>query len=310
MASLEQHDFDRKVRAKAFDWLARQVEIYGDVLPRLLLQRGFDYGGERVPLLSPQGIFKPRILPEFPLSITTTTGGPYKDSFTKEDLLLYRYRGTDPSHRDNVGLRKAMQAQVPLVYFHGVVEGKYLAVWPVFVVGDSPESLAFTVAADNLIYVRPAGESPIDTDSILGERKVIRRYITYEVKQRLHQRGFREIVLRAYREQCACCRLRHEQLLDAAHIIPDSDPEGEPEVKNGIALCKLHHAAFDSQFLAITPDYTIEIRKDILDEEDGPMLLHGLKGLHSARIVLPNSPDRQPDRRLLERRYELFRTTH
>jgi putative restriction endonuclease len=260
-------------------------------------------------LLSPQGIFKPKILPEFPLSIATTPSGPYRDSFTKDDLLLYRYRGTDPTHRDNVGMRNAMLAQVPLVYFHGVVEGKYLAVWPVFIVGDSPESLAFTVAADNLMYIRPAGETAVELDAALGDRKVIRKYITYEVKQRLHQRGFREIVLRAYREQCACCHLRHEQLLDAAHIIPDSDPEGEPEVKNGIALCKLHHAAFDSQFLAITPDFTIEIREDILNEEDGPMLLHGLKGLHAAKILLPNSPDRRPDRVLLEKRYSEFKAS-
>ncbi len=37
----------------------------------------------------------------------------------------------------------------------------------------------------------------------------------------MHQQEFRQRVLRAYRERCAICRLRHEELLDAAHILPD-----------------------------------------------------------------------------------------
>ena len=40
----------------------------------------------------------------------------------------------------------------------------------------------------------------------------------------------------------ALCRLRHQELLDAAHITPDGDAEGEPVISNGVALCKLHHA--------------------------------------------------------------------
>jgi hypothetical protein len=40
------------------------------------------------------------------------------------------------------------------------------------------------------------------------------------------------------------------ELLDAAHILPDGHPKGEPVVPNGLALCKLHHAAFDRQRLA------------------------------------------------------------
>ena len=34
----------------------------------------------------------------------------------------------------------------PLVYLHGVVEGYYMASWPVFVVGDDSGMLTFTVA--------------------------------------------------------------------------------------------------------------------------------------------------------------------
>lgn len=96
--------------------------------------------------------------------------------------------------------------------------------------------------------------------------------------------------------------------MDAAYFKPDAKPEGIPIVKNGISLCKLHHAAFDAYFLGIRPDYVIEIRKDLLDEEDGPMLIHGVKDLNNRKIILPSPGTLSPDRELLERRYEEFRS--
>ena len=45
-----------------------------------------------VALVAPQGIFKPKLLPQMPLSITTTPESDYDDSFDNDGLLLYRYR--------------------------------------------------------------------------------------------------------------------------------------------------------------------------------------------------------------------------
>ena len=47
----------------------------------------------------------------------------------------------------------------------------------------------------------------------------------------------------AYQQQCGSCSLRHEELLDAAPIVPHSELHGEPVVSNGMPLCRLHHAA-------------------------------------------------------------------
>ena len=99
---------DARVRAAAFQWLSQAVERHGDVLPRSLLVEGFLLDGVRVPLVGPQGIFKPRVLREVPLSITTAPEGPYDDTFGPDGLLRYRYRGTDPNHSENRGLRRAM----------------------------------------------------------------------------------------------------------------------------------------------------------------------------------------------------------
>ena len=314
---------DARVRLAAFRWLEEQVGIHGDVLPWSLLLEGFTFEGRRVPLLSQQGIFKPAVLPEIPLSIRTSAKGPYDDHFGPDDLLRYAYRGTDPNHRDNVGLRKAMESRAPLVYLHGVVPGRYLVVWPVFVVGDDPGALTFTVAADEtllavetlrgLVDRREPGKDrypPPGADTMspsIAEKESARRvYLTSSVKVRLHQRGFRERVLQAYREHCALCRLRHRDLLDAAHIVPDAEEGGEPVVTNGLALCKLHHAAFDARLLGIRPDYVVEVHPRILRERDGPMLRHGLQGLHGSRLYLPRGRDRRPDPDRLEWRYRRY----
>lgn len=297
---------DDQIRAAAFAWLREQVDLHGDVLPSRLLAEGFPFGGGRIPLFSPQGIFKPRQL-DIPLSIRTSPSGPYDDDFNEDGFLLYKYRGTDPHHPDNRGLRKAIFESKPLVYLFGLIPGRYLVVWPVFIVGDEPEALTFTVAADYDYYGDPAQSAMRSSAAAVEEDAAPRRrYITSVVRTRLHQRGFRERVLKAYRRQCALCRLRHAELLDAAHIIPDREERGIPEVRNGISMCKLHHAAYDRFVLGVTPDYEVRIRDDVLDEIDGPMLQHGLKEMHGRRLIVPRSEPSRPDRDLLAERFEQF----
>ncbi|HET6947110.1 MAG TPA: HNH endonuclease [bacterium] len=296
---------DARVRSAAFEWLKEQVDRLGDVLPRSLLAQGFLLSGVRVPLVGPQGIFKPKVLREAPLSITTVPGGPYDDTFGRDELLRYRYRGTDPHHPDNQGLRRAMARRLPLVYFHGIAPGKYLATWPVFVVADDPPGLAFSVAVDDAAHL--GMEPMVETDVQEDADSARRVYVTGIVRVRLHQRAFRERVLEAYQRQCSFCRLRHEELLDAAHIIPDVEPAGEPLVRNGLALCTLHHAAFDRHFLGLRPDYVLEVRRDILQERDGPTLVHAIQRLHGSGIIVPRQPHLQPSRELLGIRYQRFR---
>ena len=256
---------DLKARTAAFDWLAMLVDLHDDVLPWPALKEGFPFEGDRVHVISQQGIFKPKSF-TLPLSITTSPRDPYSDTFASGDL-VYKYRGTDPRHRDNVGLREAMRLRVPLIYFHGIEKGKYVAAWPVFIVGDDPATLQFTVAVDDPLFVSSQlSGTQTEAEEVAGAR---RQYLTATFRQRVHQRSFRERVLRAYRNQCAVCRLRYSKLLEAAHIIPDRDPEGIPVVQNGISLCAIHHRAFDRHFIGIRPDYRVEVRADVLEEHDG-----------------------------------------
>jgi putative restriction endonuclease len=102
------------------------------------------------------------------------------------------------------------------------------------------------------------------------------------------------------------CRLRHTSLLDAAHILPDRDERGKPEIPNGLALCRIHHGAYDVGILGVDPDYEIHVRVDVLDEHDGPMLRHGLQELHGGRIQTPRRTEHLPNRAYLEERFARF----
>lgn len=128
-----------------------------------------------------------------------------------------------------------------------------------------------------------------------------------EARQRLHQPVFRSMVMRAYETQCAVYPLRHTQLLDAAHIVPDANQDGIAAVRNGLALCKIHHAAYDAGILGIAPSYEAAIRHDVLAEVDGPLFDYGIKGLHGQFLmVLPQRRADRPGRDLLESRFMRF----
>lgn len=137
--------------------------------------------------------------------------------------------------------------------------------------------------------------------------EAVRRYIVRETRQRVHQPVFRATIMRAYGTRCAVCALAHTELLDAAHIIPDSHERGLASVRNGLALCKIHHAAYDSNILGIRPDLVVQIKSDLLEEVDGPMLRYGLNERHDQPLmVLPRVRNERPGEEFLEWRYELF----
>lgn len=286
----------------AFQYLEAQTARHGEVLDWQTLV-SFEFEGVRVPLIGASGIWKPAIL-DIPLSITTRPPvegqpPPYEDQVREDGVLLYRYQGDDPTNHFNRGLRAAYRDQRPLIYFHGVVKGRYRPFWPAVIVEDHPEDLAVAVA----LYESDALRPDLDATGIADLTRSYSRQLTLG---RLHQAAFRERVLTAYRKACAVCRLKHAELLDAAHILPDSHPRGEPVVPNGLALCKIHHAAFDANILGIRPDCVIEIRLDILEETDGPMLRHGLQDMNGATLLVPRRVELRPEQDRLEERYEAF----
>jgi putative restriction endonuclease len=189
---------------------------------------------------------------------------------------------------------------LPLIYFWGVRKGLYQALAPVVIMADDLASRTFTVACEDIELLRPDLPREVTED-------VRRSYKTRLALQRLHQAVFRRDVLDAYSETCAVCRLRVKSLLDAAHILADSHPLGDPVIPNGLALCKIHHAAFDQNIIGIRPDAVVELNHELLEATDGPMLRHGLQGVHHTRLWVPQARAKHPDPDRLEIRYDEFR---
>ena len=171
--------------------------------------------------------------------------------------------------------------------------------FPVYVLGEERAQQQFVVDPN-------VGHGLVAAGSVIDEQ--MRRYVMTQTRRRLHQPVFRAQVMRAYETRCCVCALRHRELLDAAHIAPDSSEHGIAAVRNGLALCKIHHAAFDVNILGISPDLVVAIRDDLLHEIDGPMLRHGLQEQHGQRLrVVPARRVERPDRERLEARLSAFR---
>ena len=293
-----------EIRIAAFSWLTEHGAANGGVFPGTLLNQGFVYEGRRVTLKGAAGIWFPQGF-SIPISITTALNGPYRlDDIADDGLLTYAYRGQDPEHRDNRGLRDACRTRTPLIYFREVHDSHYQAIWPVIVLEDHPEGLFVRAAMDPAYAdLRPGADplavnlSPLD----------LRRYAWSLTRQRLHQGAFRDMVISAYSHRCTICRLAHTELLDAAHIIADSDDRGTPIIQNGLSLCKIHHAAYDTDILSISPDYRVHISRRVLEEHDGPMLRHGLQELDGSSITLPARTLDRPDQDRLAHRFEAWR---
>ncbi|WP_067692601.1 HNH endonuclease [Nocardia jejuensis] len=230
------------------------------------------------------------------LSILSDPKSKYADEEIGDSLFAYAYR-EGSVEGDNKKLRAALEFDLPLILLRKIADGVFVPVVPVYVIADDKPNRRFMIALDDTL------RSVSDPLNLLP---LERQYAQRITKQRLHQPEFRGRVLRAYECQCAVCNLKHAKLLDAAHIIADGQPHGTPTVDNGLSLCKIHHAAYDEQFLGITPDYEVRINSDLLEERDGPMLLHGLQEMHGRSLFTPSRSKDKPSKDRLAERFREF----
>ena len=149
--------------------------------------------------------------------------------------------------------------------------------------------------------------TPEVEDSILNSDATpdgaVRRRRLVETMQLYREGRFRPAVLRAYRYRCAMCGYSLK-LVDSAHIIPVADPRSNDHVTNGIALCKLHHGAFDTALIGVKSDYSIIVNPERIANLTTLDRVHGLEDF-TARLDLPKSitlprvPDMRPNREFL-----------
>lgn len=219
----------------------------------------------------------------------------YDDTIDRDrGLPFYSWAQGPLEAGDNRKLQVALEQQVPIILFEKPLANVYVPVIGVRVIDVLPDRRQFVVDLDDTA-VRTSPTATLD-----------KRYVARLVKQRVHQPVFRARVLSAYAKRCAVCTLKYAELLDAAHILPDTDERGLPVVTNGMAMSKIHHAAYDQNFLGVSPDYVVHINERLLADRDGPMLQYGLQAMNGRPIELPSRRDERPDRDFLAERFVTF----
>jgi putative restriction endonuclease len=137
ISAVDPDEGDAQLRQAAFEHVARLATLNGGVLGSDDLAAGFQFQGDRVPLINPQrGIFKPRQMAGL-LSIRTVfprQGGrvwyddqrdAHRQIYEGDEIVEYAFMGGDPNAPDNRWLREAMEAQIPIIYFLGTSPGRY-----------------------------------------------------------------------------------------------------------------------------------------------------------------------------------------
>lgn len=292
-------------RATALAFIARLETTTGGAMTYEQVCE-FRFEGRQVHLMTApglRGIMKPKGL-ETAISIRTpfvddVSKAPYADEIGEDFYPRYKWQGNDPDQWDNAAVRRAYEFGVPVIWFRGVAPSLYSAS-PVYVVGEERDLQQFVLALDEIsrdLWNQELFAPP--------DRARRREYAWRQVKVRLHQPAFSRVVLRAYDYACALCNLQHVELLDAAHIRADADG-GEPVVSNGIAMCAIHHRAFDSNIIGVRADGLVQVRAAVLREKDGPTLRYALQGIHGTAMRQPSNPLERPHVPLLEERFEKF----
>jgi hypothetical protein len=110
---------------------------------------------------------------------------------------------------------------------------------------------------------RPENYNPFET------KKTIQ--ISREIK--LRSRAFKQAVREAYDFKCAVCGMKiyspdtSQWEVEAVHIVPHSK-NGKDDLWNGLALCRLHHWAFDVGWFTLEDNFKILASRKIRDLSD------------------------------------------
>lgn len=119
------------------------------------------------------------------------------------------------------------------------------------------------------------------------------------VKTRVDQNFFRNAVLTSYQYKCCITGLPFVELLNASHIISWTDDEtNRLNPHNGLCLNVLHHTAFDTGFITVTPNFTIKISHRINKYLDYKSVVDYFLCYENQKITLPNRF--LPDKTFLE----------
>jgi len=292
----------------AFEHVKTLERLYGDSIPSVAIEQGFRFNSETVLLMNRAGgIFKPRQMQQGVLSIKTTiprkgaSANIYNDHSVDDGYYQYSLQQGDPYGGRNKCLWQAFENKQPFIYFHAIAPAVYKALWPCFI-----EDISTLDSYAKVLVGSVQSNSLSDSGDYVIPSAIESRYLVRETKVRLHQSSFRAAVLGAYKSRCAITGIAEPRLIEAAHIVPDSQVVGNQLVNNGIALSNLHHRAFDRNLLGIDGDYRIHISARIKELFPNEFVKQAFIVRDGHGLIMPAKVGLYPDRDSLAERFESY----
>jgi putative restriction endonuclease len=283
---------------------------YGDSIPHQAISEGFLFNGEKVLLDNRAvGIFKLRQMSECAISIKTTmqrdgSEGIYNDHHDSGEHYKYALQRSVPRGVNNKYLWASIASGTMLIYFQAITLGQYTVIWPWFVADILPEKGYALIAESHKSSASMLANDKYEVPTVIESRYQVR-----ETKVRMLQASFRQNVLAAYSGKCAITGLQNKTLLEAAHIIPDSELGKLQYVSDGIALSRIHHRAYDLNLLGICPDNQIHISEELKQGKDNKFMRDALLEFEGGKLAMPRAVINRPDRDKLAARFEVFLTS-
>lgn len=121
-----------------------------------------------------------------------------------------------------------------------------------------------------------------------------RRSVVSQIVRKFRAADFRRRILGAYEKKCAMCGVQLE-LVDAAHIIPVAADTSTDETRNGVALCKLHHAAYDRNLISFDERYRIQVSETKVQYLTEADLAGGLRAFRNGLLPVMRMPHDRRD---------------
>jgi len=188
-------------------------------------------------------------------------------------LRLVNFASVDPYHQNRgvVGMKGGAKQVQPI--WDEFFQNKEALIF---------ESERILAEKENQTIENKYKELLTDINDLKGETKL------REVKTRVNQNVFRQIVVANYSGKCALSGIDIPELIFASHIIPWSINESErlnPE--NGICLSALYDKAFDIGLISINEKFEVLISSDLKKKNKKEYYSKYFSHIENEKINLP-----------------------
>lgn len=239
--------------------------------------------------------------------------GPYSDRLER-DILYYDGEGRGKDQKltpANKALINSNETGRPIFGFRQRKDSnkwQYIGILKVidynYILKDGYKTYEFKLKIQNIPLPETTSSEldAINERSKKEEPQLTEETITHSVNRKQRNEVFRSKIKEIYEYRCAICGKKRFTLakypeVEASHIYP-KEKNGSDDLRNGIALCKLHHWAFDNGLLAITNDYHVIVRDEIKSDTN----YEEIYKYDGKKIQLPKCPQLYP--------HPIFLTAH